>query len=107
MFIIYSEKEWSKILTSFPKPCDEIKEDIWEKTREYSVPTAEITLEEAIRDFGELKALDTKTLIKEGDLFSRYEYKWELGNKYIDSCNIGNKSSNYFHQELRCELPVG
>lgn len=101
MFTIYNQKQWSKILTSFPKPCDEIKENIWEKTREYPVPTVEITLEEAIEDFGELKALDTKPLIKEGDLFSRYEYKWELGNKYIDSCNIGNKSSNYFHQDLR------
>lgn len=101
MFTIYNQKQWSKILTSFPKPCDEIKEDIWEKTREYPVPTVEITLEEAIEDFKELKVLDTKPLIKEGELFSRYEYKWELGNKYIDSCNIGNKSSNYFHQDLR------
>lgn len=101
MFTIYSEKEWSKILTRYPKPCDEVKQDLWEKTREYSVPTAEITLEEAIKDFGELKTLDTTPLIKTGELFSRYEYKWELGNKYIDSCNIGNKSSNYFHQDLR------
>ena len=101
MFTIYSEKEWSKFLTRYPKPCDEVKQDIWEKTREYSVPTAEITLNDAVEDFEKLKVLDTQPLIKEADLFSRYEYKWELGNKYIDSCNIGNKSSNYFHQDLR------
>lgn len=101
MFTIYSKKEWSKILTTYPKPSDEVKEEIWERTREYKVPTVEISLDECIYDFGELKNLQTKDLIKEGELFSRYEYKWELGNKYIDSCNIGNKSSNYFHQELR------
>jgi tRNA1(Val) A37 N6-methylase TrmN6 len=101
MFTIYSVKEWSKILTRYPKPCDEVKQDIWEKTREYPVPTVEITLDGAIEDFEELKALDTEPLIKTCELFSRYEYKWELGNNYIDSCNIGNKSSNYFHQDLR------
>jgi tRNA1(Val) A37 N6-methylase TrmN6 len=101
MFTIYSEKEWSKILTRYPKPCDEVKEDIWEKTREYLVPTVEITLDDVFEDFEELKSLETKPLIKTSELFSRYEYKWELGNKYIDSCNIGNKSSNYFHQDLR------
>jgi hypothetical protein len=101
MFTIYSEKEWSKILTTFPRPCDEIKEIIWEKTRKYPVPTVNIDLKDAIKDFNDLKELDTNFLIKEGDLFSRYEYKWNLGHKYIDSCNIGNKSSNYFHQDLR------
>jgi tRNA1(Val) A37 N6-methylase TrmN6 len=101
MFTIYSEKEWSKILTRYPKPCDEVKEDIWEKTREYPVPTVEIILDDVFEDFEELKLLGTKPLIKTSELFSRYEYKWELGNKYIDSCNIGNKSSNYFHQDLR------
>lgn len=101
MFTIYSEKDWSKILTRYPKPCDKIKQDIWEKTREYPVPTVKITLDEVFEDFKELKTLDTKPLIKTGELFSRYDYKWELGNKYIDSCNIGNKSSNYFHQDLR------
>jgi hypothetical protein len=101
MFTIYSEKEWSKILTRHPKPCDKIKEKIWERTREYKVPTVEISLDECIHDFNELKNLKTESLIKKGELFSRYEYKWELGDKYIDSCNIGNKSSNYFYQELR------
>lgn len=101
MFTIYSKKEWSKILTTNPKPCDVVKEDIWEKTRDYPVPTVEITLDEVFKDFEELKSLETEPLIKTSELFSRYEYKWELGNKYIDSCNIGNKSSNYFHQDLR------
>lgn len=99
--VIFSQKEWNDILLKYPKPSDEIKEIIWEKTRNIPLPLVEISEKECIEDFTKLKELDTKTLVKEGTLFSRYEYKWELGNKYIDSCNIGNKSSNYFHQELR------
>jgi predicted RNA methylase len=98
---IFNESEWKDVLLKYPKPSDEIKEIIWEKTRNISLPLVEISENECFEDFEKLKKLDTKTLVKEGNLFSRYEYKWELGKKYIDSCNIGNKSSNYFHQELR------
>lgn len=98
---IFNETEWQDILLKYPKPSDEIKELIWDKTRNISLPLVEISENECIEDFEKLKKLNTKTLVKEGNLFSRYEYKWELGTKYIDSCNIGNKSSNYFHQELR------
>lgn len=98
---IFNEREWSIILSGHPKPCDEIKEMIWERTRSIPLPLVNISEDECQRDFKSLQDLDSKTLIKESELFSRYEYKWELGNRYIDSCNVGNKSSNYFHQELR------
>jgi tRNA1(Val) A37 N6-methylase TrmN6 len=101
MFVIYNQKEWSEILQEFPKPDNSIKELVWEKTRNFSVPLVEIEENDAIEDFKKLKELDTTQLLKTDNLFSRYEYNWELGNKYIDSCNIGNKSSNYFHQDLR------
>jgi 16S rRNA G966 N2-methylase RsmD len=100
MFTIYTQTEWSKIISENPKPCDIVKEDIWEKTRNLNI-LKDIELHDAISEFDELKKLDTKKLIKEGETFSRYEYNWDIGPKYIDSCNIGNKSSNYFHQELR------
>lgn len=98
---IFTESVWSKILLKYPKPSDEVKEIIWEKTRNCPMPMVDISEEDCKKDFQKLKELNTQTLIKDSDLFSRYEYKWELGTKYIDSCNIGNKSSNYFHQELR------
>lgn len=97
---IYNQEKWSEILSNHPKPDDSVKEDIWIKTRNLDLKK-QIDFEQAKDDFKLLKSLDTSTLIKEGDIFSRYEYKWELGNKYIDSCNIGNKSSNYFHQATR------
>ena len=98
---IFSESEWNAILCGHPTPSDEIKEMIWERTRKIPLPIVDISFSECKEDFANLQKLNTKNLIKEGELFSRYEYKWNLGKKYIDSCNIGNKSSNYFHQELR------
>ena len=101
MFTIYNQAEWARIISENPSPSDLIKEDIWNKTRSYPVPTVEISLDDAQEDFKNLQNLDTAPLIKTGDIFSRYEYKWDIGNQYIDSCNIGNKSSNFFHQDLR------
>jgi 16S rRNA G966 N2-methylase RsmD len=101
MFTIYNKSEWSDILQNNPKFDINVKEKIWELTRNYSVPINEITEDDAKKDFCNLLNLDTSNLIKEGELFSRYEYKWDLGKKYIDSYNIGNKSSNFFHQDLR------
>jgi 16S rRNA G966 N2-methylase RsmD len=97
---IYNQNEWSDILIKYPKPDDCIKEHIWDKTRNLDLKK-QISLDQTIEDFELLKSLDTKSLIKEGEIFSRYDYKWDIGNTYIDSCNVGNKSSNYFHQTSR------
>jgi tRNA1(Val) A37 N6-methylase TrmN6 len=99
-FVIFNEKEWGDILKNHPKPCDDIKELIWEKTRNFYI-LKNISFSDANEDFYNLKKMDSSELIKSGELFSRYDYKWDLGEKYIDFSNIGNKSSNYFHQENR------
>lgn len=99
-FTIFNEQQWSSILSKHPKPSDHIKEEIWNKTRDFYI-TKDISFDDAKNDFNTLEKLDTKTLIKTGDIFSRYNYKWDLGSEYIDSSNTGNKSSNFFHQELR------
>ncbi len=99
-FTIYSQREWSKIISENPKPCDSIKEDIWNKTRDCYI-LKDISLLDAEKDFEDLKNIDSKNLIKEGAVFSRYNYRWDIGEKYIDSSNVGNKSSNFYHQELR------
>lgn len=101
MFTIYDRIEWASIISENPSPSDLVKEDIWNKTRCYPVPTVDLSIQDASGDFHKLQFLDTAPLIKTGDLFSRYDYKWDIGNRYIDSCNTGNKSSNFFHQDLR------
>lgn len=99
-FTIYNQSEWSKIISENPKPCDSVKEDIWNRTRDFYI-LKDISIADAEKDFNDLKELDSKSLIKEGDVFSRYNYRWDIGGKYIDSSNVGNKSSNFYHQELR------
>ncbi len=101
MFTIYNEREWRDVLKKHPLPSEEIKEEIWAKTRPYSLPLVEIGQNDADSDFDALSRLDSNSLIKEGEVFTRYEYNWDIGRRYIDSCNIGNKSSNFYHQDLR------
>jgi len=101
VFTIFDKEEWDKLLEKYPKPNNEIKDIIWEKTRNFDVPLVEIFENDAIEDFNKLKEFDSSALLKRGNIFSRYEYKWDIGNNYIDCINTGNKSSNYFHQELR------
>jgi len=96
----FSEKEWADIVSKNPKPCDQVKEEVWNRTRG-SYVLKNIDISDAKKDFQELENLNTSDLIKEGEVFSRYEYKWDLGEKYIDMSNVGSKSSNYFHQENR------
>jgi tRNA1(Val) A37 N6-methylase TrmN6 len=101
MFTIYDKKEWSDILQKYPKPDQTIKDEIWNKTRNFYMPLVDLSLKDAQDDFEKLESLNSEDLIKTGNVFSRYQYKWDIGNKYIDFCNVGNKSSNYFHQDLR------
>jgi len=99
-FVIFNEKEWGDIIKSHPKPCDEVKELIWEKTRNHYI-LKDIDISEAIDDFSNLEKIDSSELIKKGELFSRYDYKWALGENYVDFSNTGGKSSNFFHQDSR------
>jgi tRNA1(Val) A37 N6-methylase TrmN6 len=99
MYTIYSQAEWEDINNQCSK--DEIKELIWEITRSKPLPLNEISEEGAELDFSKLSSMDCRPLIKRSQIFSRYEYRYDIGDTYIDSCNIGSKSSNYFHQQLR------
>jgi hypothetical protein len=99
-FTIFSQSEWRDILSIYQKPNDIVKEQVWEKTRNLNI-LKHIDFSEAELDFLELKNLDCSKLIKRGSVFSRYEYKWDLGDTYVDFSNIGSKSSNIFHQESR------
>jgi len=99
-FTIFSETEWKNIISNYPKPHDDVKEIVWEKTRNLNI-LKNVEFFEAESDFRELQNLDSLKLIKNEDVFSRYEYKWDLGKNYIDFSNIGGKSSNHFHQENR------
>ena len=99
--LFISAEAWIDLNTNYSK--EEIKESISVAIEQYQIPVPKdlITLEEARQDFVKLKQLDATQLIKNGKTFTRYDYKWKLSDTYIDSCNIGNKSSNLYHQDSR------
>jgi len=99
---LYISKEaWKDINDSYSK--EEIKKAIAEAIDYHKIimPMDKISLQEAKDDFKELSNLNASNLLKQGKTFTRYDYKYEISDLYIDSCNVGNKSSNYFHQYNR------
>lgn len=67
-------------------------------------PYENIELEKSRSDYLSLKQLDTHTLIKSENWFTRYEYNYSLSNTYISSCNVGKDASNYFFNPLRMDV---
>ena len=68
---------------------------------ELPMPMRKITYDDAENDFMRLLEFDDTSLFHTGDTFTRYDYDYPLGNEYVTQSNIGNKSSDYFHQENR------
>lgn len=99
--LFISPEAWKEMNLSSSK--EDIKEAISNAIEEYNIPVPKdaISLEEARQDFQKLKELDATKLVTFGKTFTRYEYENMLSCLYIDSCNVGNKSSNYFHQDSR------
>ena len=60
------------------------------------------SLSEIDEDFAELCGLDSsKLLIKADSVSTRYVNAEKMRNLVLDSCNLGNKASNYFHWDAR------
>lgn len=97
--ISITEEEWTALNNNLSQ--DEIIQLISDAMDEVPMPQRDITHKEAVTDFGALRDLDSSTLLKHGKTYSRYEYKYPLSDEYIDISKIGNKSSDYFHQDSR------
>jgi hypothetical protein len=97
-----SKDEWIRLNQT--KSKEEIKLYLHTliETNNIQLPTREITYEEMLGDFQELCKLDASTLIVDSkDFVLKYDYKWFQPKFYIKNCNIGNKASDYFHQDNR------
>lgn len=70
-------------------------------TEGYPLPLVPISWADCLDSMNALLELDATSLIKDGAWYSRYEYKYAFTDKYIATSNIGNRASNYFHQEAR------
>ncbi len=99
--ISVSKKEWADLNQNHSK--DEIKQILSDLIEDNNLPLpyAEISLEDAVEDFNKLKDMDCLDLIQEKEFFTRYDYNRQLSNTIINQSNVGNKSSNYFHQKSR------
>lgn len=60
------------------------------------LPYREISIDDVNADYYALKNIDNLFCI--GEWVNKFDYKYPYINKYINFSNIGNKSSDYFHQ---------
>lgn len=97
--IYISETDW--LTLNRTKTESEIIKLISDSVSVVDLPYRKLELEEAQQDFRNLVDLNSNSLIKTGDIFTKYDYKYELTDLYIDLSNVGNKASDYFHQESR------
>lgn len=65
------------------------------------LPYRNMTLDETKSDFYDLWSTDCSSLINKQSFYSRYEYNKEFSSTIVEQSKVGNKSSDYFHQENR------
>lgn len=94
-----TEEEWTFLNRHYSQ--EEIIQMLSDAMDIVPMPLREITFSEAMDDFSALIKFDATSLIKEGKTYARYDYKYQLMDKYIDLSVVGNKASDYFHQESR------
>lgn len=99
--IMISSDLWRFLNKSYSR--DKIKALISNAIEDHQIPMpmAFIAEEDAKADFLKLKELDSGSIIKKSEWFTRYDYLNKKTNLVVGASNVGNKSSNYFHQENR------
>ena len=96
-----SPTEWKKLNKSHSK--EEIKKIISDAIEENDLPLPmrEIKKRDATEGFQKLLSLDTSEIVTNESWFTRYDYKYPLGDILFGCSNIGNKASDYYQQSNR------
>lgn len=99
--IIVPEKNWGELKKKYSQEflIQEISNAII--NFDIKLPYRQISKDIARNDFLSLCNLDTNNLLKNEKWFSKFEQKYPFLDRYIGLCNIGNLSSDYFHQNER------
>jgi len=99
--IIVTADEWRKLNLELDK--DSIKRLIIRRIRACDLPLPLFgpSLEDAQKAFNRLKDSDSESLIKHDSWVTRYDYKYDSLNTYIDNSKLGGAASNYFHFDDR------
>jgi hypothetical protein len=101
LFTLLDEKAWEDFKGKYTR--EEGIEILADRILDegHPLPMVQVSMEDAIEDFEELKGMDCRGIIEEGEFFSRYEYAYGFTDTIIRCSNVGNKSSNVFHQDAR------
>lgn len=93
--------DWSAIIKNYDQQT--IIDDLSDAIVLYNIklPYRDISYQDMVDDYNKLKELDCETLIKDGQWFNKFEYKYPNIDKYVDLNNTGARSSDYFHQVER------
>lgn len=96
--LIVSKEAWSELVNNHTQ--EDIIEDISEAISLFNIelPYRVITQEDAINDYNALLDCDALDFLKDGEWYSKFDYKYSFLPKYIDMGKVGNKASDYFHQ---------
>lgn len=99
--IFVNPTDWSNIVKSYDQQF--IIQQLSNAIVEFKIklPYKNISREDMVLDYMTLKSLDSQTLIKDGQWFNKFDYKYPFLDKYIDLGNVGAKASDYFNQVER------
>lgn len=99
--LIVNSNDWLNIVSKYSK--DSIIKNLSDAIDLYEIklPYREISIDDMVNDFNRLDNINTDSIIKDGKWVSKFDYSYEFIDKYIDLSNIGNKSSDFFHQTER------
>lgn len=93
--------DWQIIKSKYSQK--QIIEDISDAIELFDVrlPYRDISLNEVNSDYYNLKKISYIDLCKQGKWGSKFDYKFNFNEEYIDLSNVGNKASDFFHQVER------
>lgn len=100
--IFVGKDDWKALNDQYGS--DKLKADLIEEIMAGNIgfPHLDITYEDAAESFKKLCDYKCKGFLQ-GPTMTRYDYRYPIGDLYIDETLVGNDASNYFHQNARSE----
>ncbi len=104
-YLFIGNEEWEYIKKTFDR--EDVKESLAKVAATYEIPYADITEEEARKEYLKLKGFRWHELFTEGEWVprkaseSKYPLTFQGKNQFVRRLNTGNPASNYFQQANR------
>lgn len=100
--VFVGKEDWAELNRQYDS--DFIKGQLIEEIMAGNIgfPHLPLTYMDAARSFKKLCDYKCKGFLQ-GQTMTRYDYRYPIGDLYIDETLVGNDASNYFHQNARSE----